>query len=212
MKLLFSNDYLILILLWISWCVLHSVMITPSVTQYLKTRFGKTYRFYRLFFNIISVLTLLPVLWYSYSINTEHVFQWTGLLIVVQLITVIISLYLFYAGSKHYDGLQFMGIRQINQENPHNLISESGELDTKDILCVTRHPWYLGSIMIIWARNLHTEAIVINVILTAYLIFGTILEERKLSSEFGDQYRDYQKRVSMLFPFKWAFRIFKNNV
>jgi protein-S-isoprenylcysteine O-methyltransferase Ste14 len=32
---------------------------------------------------------------------------------------------------------------------------------------------------------------------------GTILEEQKLVEEFGDEYRAYQKKVSMLFPMKW---------
>ena len=40
-------------------------------------------------------------------------------------------------------------------------------------------------------------------ILTVYLIIGTFLEERKLVYEFGDQYRNYQKQVSMLLPLKW---------
>lgn len=184
-------------------------MIAASVTQYLKTRFGKNYRFYRLFFNSISIITLVPVLWFSYSINAENVFHWNGLFIFIQIIIIIISLYLFYAGGKHYDGLQFLGIRQIKQENSHNLISESGNLDTSDILCVTRHPWYLASIFIIWARSLGLVNLIINVILTGYLIIGTILEERKLITEFGDQYRNYQKQVSMLFPFKWLLKVFR---
>jgi hypothetical protein len=35
----------------------------------------------------------------------------------------------------------------------------------------------------------------------AYLIFiGSILEERDLVSDFGDIYRDYQRKVPMLIP------------
>ena len=36
------------------------------------------------------------------------------------------------------------------------------------------------------------------------VVVGTLLEERKLVSEFGRQYTDYQQRVSMLLPVKWA--------
>ncbi len=42
-----------------------------------------------------------------------------------------------------------------------------------------------------------------NPVLTAYLVIGTFLEERKLVVEFGDQYRQYQREVPMLFPVKW---------
>jgi protein-S-isoprenylcysteine O-methyltransferase Ste14 len=47
------------------------------------------------------------------------------------------------------------------------------------------------------------SVIFVNVILTSYLIVGTLLEERKLIGEFGEEYLAYQKRVSMLIPFKW---------
>jgi protein-S-isoprenylcysteine O-methyltransferase Ste14 len=50
---------------------------------------------------------------------------------------------------------------------------------------------------------LDVSAILVNVILTSYLIVGTYLEEKKLIGEFGEKYLAYQKRVSMLMPYKW---------
>jgi hypothetical protein len=35
------------------------------------------------------------------------------------------------------------------------------------------------------------------------LIVGTYLEEKKLIGELGEKYLAYQKRVSMLIPYKW---------
>jgi protein-S-isoprenylcysteine O-methyltransferase Ste14 len=43
--------------------------------------------------------------------------------------------------------------------------------------------------------------IIVNIVLTIYIIMGTILEERKLVSEFGDAYVKYQQEVPMLIPF-----------
>jgi protein-S-isoprenylcysteine O-methyltransferase Ste14 len=40
-------------------------------------------------------------------------------------------------------------------------------------------------------------------VLSAYLVIGTLLEERKLVLEFGDKYREYQRQVSMFIPLKW---------
>ena len=71
-----EEDYLILIFLWILWCTLHSLMIAQSVTNFLKSNLGKNYRFYRLFFNIISVLTLIPVLAFSHSVKSPILFQY----------------------------------------------------------------------------------------------------------------------------------------
>ena len=75
---------------------------------------------------------------------------------------------------------------------------------------VVRHPFYSGSFLLIWAGHLDTTRLIINSILSIYLVVGTLLEEQKLLSEFGDVYRDYQKEVSMLFPWKWIKRIVKS--
>jgi protein-S-isoprenylcysteine O-methyltransferase Ste14 len=37
-------------------------------------------------------------------------------------------------------------------------------------------------------------------VISIYFIIGSILEERKLVSEFGERYREYQQTVSMLIP------------
>jgi protein-S-isoprenylcysteine O-methyltransferase Ste14 len=71
------------------------------------------------------------------------------------------------------------------------------------ILGVIRHPWYVGGMLIVWARPLDISAIITNTIITGYFVVGAILEERKLRRVFGDAYREYQEKVSMFFPCKW---------
>ena len=52
---------------------------------------------------------------------------------------------------------------------------------------------------------MYVSTLIVNIILTIYLVTGTVLEEKKLIIELGDNYRDYVDRVSMLFPAKWIF-------
>jgi protein-S-isoprenylcysteine O-methyltransferase Ste14 len=114
-----------------------------------------------------------------------------------------IAVLLFFLGGRHYDARQLVGIKQIREGTSNKVITDTGELDTSGVLGITRHPWYLATILLIWARQLDVSAILVNVILTSYLIVGTYLEEKKLIREFGEKYLAYQKRVSMLIPYKW---------
>ncbi len=100
--------------------------------------------------------------------------------------------------------LQFLGLRQIIMGTSQSVLTETGKLETTGILGITRHPWYLGTIMLIWARGLDVSALITNVTITIYLIVGTFLEEGKLLIEYGEEYREYQKKVSMLIPFKYV--------
>jgi protein-S-isoprenylcysteine O-methyltransferase Ste14 len=68
---------------------------------------------------------------------------------------------------------------------------------------VIRHPWYAGLILLLWARDLDIAGLIVSGVLTVYIFVGTLLEERKLVHEFGDAYREYQRRVSMFVPIKW---------
>ena len=120
-----------------------------------------------------------------------------------QVILLGITVLLFFFGGRRYDALQMLGIKQIRERTSNKVITDTGELDTSGILGITRHPWYLATILFIWARQLDVSAMFVNVILTSYLIVGTFLEEKKLIGEFGEKYLTYQKRVSMLIPYKW---------
>ena len=192
-----------LAVLWIIWCALHSGMISVTATGYLKRRLGRQFRIYRLIFNLVALVTVIPVMVYEQWLRGPLLFRWEGFLILFQVILLISAIVLFLAGARHYDLLQFSGLRQIKTGSSHNALTETGELDTAGILDITRHPWYLGGILIIWTRDIDISALVTNIILTLYFIVGTVLEERKLLIEYGDDYRRYQEKVSMLIPIKW---------
>ena len=131
------------------------------------------------------------------------IFHWDGYFRIGQVILLGIAVLLFFLGGRHYDARQVLGIKQIREGTSNKVITDTGELDTSGVLGITRHPWYLATILFIWVRQLDVSAILVNVILTSYLIAGTYLEEKKLVREFGEIYIAYQKRVSMLIPYKW---------
>ena len=110
---------------------------------------------------------------------------------------------LLLTAARHYNLFQFLGLNQILQERSGGAMTAGGEFDATGVLGVIRHPWYSGVFLLIWANDITLRGLMINIVLSAYLVIGTILEERKLVLEFGDRYRVYQRQVSMFIPIKW---------
>jgi protein-S-isoprenylcysteine O-methyltransferase Ste14 len=63
-------------------------------------------------------------------------------------------------------------------------------------------------ILMIWScPDLTRDRLLFNLLWTVWIVIGSYFEEIDLIAEFGDAYREYQKRVPMLVPFlKWPKR------
>jgi protein-S-isoprenylcysteine O-methyltransferase Ste14 len=69
-----------------------------------------------------------------------------------------------------------------------------------------RHPLYAGVLVLLWVRPaMDADAFLLAVLLSAWILAGTFLEERDLEQDFGDQYRRYKRQVPRLIP--WRGRV-----
>ena len=192
----------ILAVIWIVWCALHSLFISRVAHDVAKRVLGPRFLLYRLFYVCFSIVSLVPVLWYQFllpnQIIVESSWQWFG----GQAVLLVYAGFMFYAGAQAYDMGYFLGLSQWRNFRQHK---KSGSLSfhSDGVLAHVRHPWYSGGIALLWGVGSCTDVYLLTrTILTAYIILGTVLEERRLIGELGEQYKTYCRQVPMLIPWK----------
>lgn len=177
------------------------------------------YAFYRLFFNTVSLVLLVLLIDYSAGFNDVQIISYPPVLDILRTAFMYSSLVFFaWAFLFDYDPWSFFGIRQILTFRQKHITMRTAVqasapvLKKSGLLGIVRHPMYLALIVFLWTQTFYLIDILVNLILTVYVIIGTKLEEKKLILEFGEQYIEYQHEVPMLIPFtkpnppKYQFR------
>ena len=70
-----------------------------------------------------------------------------------------------------------------------------------------RHPLYGCILALLWIRpEFMADGLLLSMLWGAWIVAGTVLEERDLVADFGDVYRRYQRQVPMLVPWRGPVR------
>lgn len=200
------NSTVFLSIGWMFWCILHSLLISGRINEFIRQKGGLLQGSYRLLYNLFSLLSLLPLLCYQYSLPQEVLFSWSAYLRLPQSILLGYALLMLYAGRKVYDTAYLIGIRQWKS------YKQGQELPALPFTCegalaYVRHPWYSSGLVLLWTLGPITDSnLPTRIILTLYFIIGTLLEERKLLRELDEPYKSYQRQVPMLIPWKGRVR------
>jgi methanethiol S-methyltransferase len=188
--------------MWTGYCALHSYLISNGFTTLMNRLLKKYYAFYRLFYILISLFLLIPLINYTGQLDNRIIIFYGHYLDILRYILIYGSLLMFFwAFFFDYDSLSFFGIRQILNFGKNKEVVSSIEIKKSGLLGIMRHPMYLALIIYLWCHTFKIADIVVNIVLTVYVIIGTILEEKKLVIEFGERYVQYQKEVPMIIPF-----------
>lgn len=193
----------VLAALWIMWCILHSLLISRPAHGIVQRNFASLYPLYRIFYVVFSLLSLLPVLWYQFSLPHQVIIPANWLLRSGQISLLLYAGFMFWAGARVYDMSYFLGLTQWRNFSNHKK-EESLPFHSDGILSVVRHPWYSGGIAFLWGVGSVTDVFLLTrSILTVYILIGTFLEESRLKKELGIQYQEYCRKVPMLIPWKF---------
>ncbi len=76
-----------------------------------------------------------------------------------------------------------------------------------------RHPFYFFILVMIWSCPVVSlDRLLFNFFWSVWILVGTVLEERDLVTEFGQDYYEYQQKVPMLFPWRISLKSFEKRL
>jgi methanethiol S-methyltransferase len=85
--------------------------------------------------------------------------------------------------------------------------SSSSSFTNSGWYSIVRHPLYFFSTLFMVLNPVMTSQwLILTIMGTSYFIIGGLIEERRLSVEFGEAYRHYQQRVPFFIPNPAKFR------
>ncbi len=179
-------DKINFIVRFILFAVVHSLFATYWAKKVLH---GNGHKEYRLCYNIASLVMFGWVM--SANRNSEVLYfvpgVWSLIMYLLQAIIVLILLScLIQTGVGDFLGFT---------KNTTSSFSNTGWYS------VVRHPLYFFSILFMVLNPVMTyQWLMLTIMSIVYFIIGSLIEERRLSEEFGEAYRHYQQRVPFIIP------------
>lgn len=178
------------------WGIVHSLLASTGIKDLFRRMLGNGFmKFYRLFYNVFAVLSILPVLYLMITLPDDPLYQVPAPFSYVMRVGQVLSVVLLFVSVLQTDILSFAGLRQLLAEE------KTGRLITSGLYRFVRHPFYTFSLLILWfSPNMSVNTFVVYLALTVYILVGIYFEEQKLLREFGQEYAEYRAMTPMLIP------------
>ena len=198
MELVLSIILLIVFCL-VAFAVIHSIMASLPFKRAVRQHFGsRVETLYGPVYNLIAILTIIPLAYLLYKYPGDFLYiipsPWRWLMVGGQIIGAIIGARGLRDASSRFE---LRG--QI--ASPHT--PDAGVMDFQGIYKWIRDPFLLSGLLIVWLTPFMTvNLLIVYVLTTVYLYIGSLHTEKRLVSQFGDEYREYQKKVHRIIPRK----------
>lgn len=197
------NILITFVFYFLIFAAIHSLLATDYIKSKAERLLKEKFRFYRLLYTVVSFPTFAPafLVWLKYSALTPLVYRIPDWLSPVFLLVRLLGIGLFVYAVFQTDILEFAGIKPTRRETESKLI-------TGGAYGIVRHPMYTGAIAVLFTKmEMSQLELTASLLVSIYFVIGAIIEEKRLVSTFGDEYRRYKQQVSMLVPVKWIMRL-----
>jgi protein-S-isoprenylcysteine O-methyltransferase Ste14 len=193
-----------IILLWdaalsLAFFLQHSGMVRKNFRARLEGMLPDHYQ--GAFYSIASgiFLTFVALFWQR---TETHLYVLKGVLLWISLACMLFALAMMVWSVLALRGFDLLGLVPI-RTHLRGKISLSTPFTVRGPYRYVRHPIYSAIILLFWvAPDMTTDRLLFNLLWTGWIIVGTLLEERDLAGRFGEQYREYQRNVPMLVPWR----------
>ena len=178
------------------WGLIHSILASNAFKTWLTNLLGKSLmRGYRLFYNIFSLLSFLPILYLVATLPDAPLYSVPAPISYAMILGQGVAAVLLIIGVLQTDTLAFVGLRQlVEEEKPARFI-------TNGLYRLVRHPLYTAGLLFLWlSPQVTINSFTLYVGATIYILIGAYFEERKLAREFGAAYAEYKSKTPMLIP------------
>ena len=177
-------------LAWSAFAAFHSLTVSEGYERLARRAMGERSfeAFHRLLFTAYSAAATAATLLYVHSLPDAPLYRIEGWArIAFHAVQASGAALLFWTP---WDLREFIGLRPPRRQ-----------LHTEKAYGIVRHPLYLGfSILLAFNPVLTRNSLATAAAIIAYFYLGTFLEERRMERAFGEEYRDYRKRVPRFLP------------
>lgn len=188
---------------WLAYAVVHSLLASLAVKRRVAARFPAAMPGYRLMFNVVALVLLVPPLWLTFAWRGPLLWSWNGGWAWLANGLALAAVAGFVWSTRHYDMKVFAGTSQWRAGAA--AVEERGALRLSPLHRYVRHPWYAFALVILWTRDMDAARLTSTICITLYFWLGSLLEERKLLVFHGEAYARYRRRVNGLVP--WPGKI-----